>query len=41
MSDANGEFPIGALNTWETSVLESEMEQPGFLRVVPQPRPGL
>lgn len=31
MSDTEGEFPVGALNTWETSVLESEMEQPGFL----------
>ncbi len=31
MSDANGEFPIGSLNKWETSVLESEMAQPGFL----------
>lgn len=31
MSDADGNFPIGTLNTWETSVLESEMKQPGFL----------
>ena len=31
MSDAEGNFPIGTLNTWETSVLESEMKQPGFL----------
>jgi len=31
MSDANGDFPIGTLNGWETSVLESEMKQPGFI----------
>jgi len=31
MSDAKGRFPIGSLNKWETSVLESEMDQPGFL----------
>jgi type III restriction enzyme len=31
MSDADGEFPIGTLNVWETSVLKSEMKQPGFL----------
>lgn len=31
MSDVDGNFPIGTLNTWETSVLESEMKQPGFL----------
>jgi type III restriction enzyme len=30
MSDDNGMFPTGALNNWETSVLESEMAQPGF-----------
>jgi len=37
MSDEQGEFPIGSLNNWETSVLESEMGQPGF-RPVPQSR---
>lgn len=31
MSDVHGEFPIGALNDWETKVLDSEMSQPGFL----------
>jgi type III restriction enzyme len=31
MSDVDGNFPIGTLNAWETSVLESEMKQPGFL----------
>jgi type III restriction enzyme len=31
MSDKNGQFPIGSLNTWETGVLESELAQPGFL----------
>lgn len=31
MSDEQGNFPIGALNTWEAGVLESEMKQPGFL----------
>jgi type III restriction enzyme len=31
MSDTAGNFPIGMLNTWEISVLEPEMEQPGFL----------
>ena len=31
MSDLDGNFPIGTLNPSETSVLESEMEQPGFL----------
>lgn len=30
MSDENGEFPIGSLNTWEVEVLDSEMSQPGF-----------
>ncbi|WP_328525625.1 DEAD/DEAH box helicase [Kribbella sp. NBC_00359] len=30
MSDAQGRFPIGSLNNWETRVLESEMSQPGF-----------
>ncbi|MBP2702921.1 DEAD/DEAH box helicase family protein [Microbispora sp. RL4-1S] len=30
MSDDNGEFPVGSLNTWEMKVLESEMSQPGF-----------
>jgi len=31
MADADGDFPVGTLNTWESSVLESEMRQPGFL----------
>jgi type III restriction enzyme len=31
MSLPDGQFPIGSLNSWETSVLESEMNQPGFL----------
>ena len=31
MSDADGNFPVGTLNAWEISVLESEMKQPGFL----------
>jgi type III restriction enzyme len=31
MSDDNGEFPIGALNNWEISVVDAEMKQPGFL----------
>ena len=31
MSDVDGNFPIGALNAWEMSALESEMAQPGFL----------
>lgn len=31
MSDTNGDFPVGTLNSWETSVLESEMTRPGFL----------
>jgi hypothetical protein len=31
MSDVDGNFPIGMLNPSETSVLESEMKQPGFL----------
>jgi type III restriction enzyme len=31
MSDNDGNFPIGSLNAWEFSVLESEMKQPGFL----------
>lgn len=30
MSDDKGEFPIGSLNNWEISVLESEMGQPSF-----------
>src|SRR5579859_7400097 len=30
MSDQNGEFPIGSLNTWEMKVLDSELGQPGF-----------
>lgn len=30
MSDENGNFPVGALNTWEFDVLDSEMRQPGF-----------
>jgi type III restriction enzyme len=31
MSDPDGNFPMGTLNAWETSVLESEIKQPGFL----------
>jgi type III restriction enzyme len=31
MSDTDGNFPIGTLNAWETSVLESEMKRSGFL----------
>ncbi len=31
MSDVDGNFPIGTLNAWETSVLESEIKQSGFL----------
>lgn len=31
MSDEHGQFPIGSLNIWETSVLESELSRPGFL----------
>lgn len=31
MSDENGDFPIGSLNTWETNVLDSERQEPGFL----------
>jgi type III restriction enzyme len=31
MSDENGDFPIGSLNNWETNVLDSERQQPGFL----------
>lgn len=30
MSDAEGRFPVGSLNGWEVSVLESEMAQNGF-----------
>lgn len=31
MSDADGQFPIGSLNDWETKVLKQEMDQPDFL----------
>lgn len=30
MSDANGNFPIGSLNQWETEVLDREMSRSGF-----------
>lgn len=29
MSDGNGDFPIGSLNTWEIPVLDREMGRPG------------
>lgn len=40
MSDERGQFPIGSLNSWETSVLESEMRQPGFLAWYRNPVPA-
>ena len=30
MSDANGNFPVGSLNKWETEVLDKEMRRSGF-----------
>ena len=30
MADADGNFPIGSLNQWETAVLDKEMGRPGF-----------
>ncbi|MEV1295811.1 DEAD/DEAH box helicase family protein [Pseudonocardia sp. NPDC049635] len=40
MSDENGLFPIGSLNSWEIRVLESEMAQPGFLAWYRNPARG-
>jgi hypothetical protein len=31
MSDEDGQFPIGSLNTWEEKVLDSEASRPDFL----------
>jgi len=31
MADANGQFPIGALNDWETAVLQAEMARDDFI----------
>lgn len=31
MSDANGQFPVGLLNSWEIKVLDTEMSRPGFM----------
>ncbi|KZE92398.1 hypothetical protein AVP42_02552 [Agromyces sp. NDB4Y10] len=31
MADASGNFPIGSLNTWETTVLDAERNRAGFL----------
>jgi type III restriction enzyme len=31
VSDENGDFPIGALNTWETKVVDTEIKRSGFI----------
>ena len=37
MSDENGQFPLGSLNSWEREVVHAELARPNVSRLVPQP----